>query len=100
MQRGGCVYMMTNPNNSTIYTGATSNLLKRVQEHKAKTYETSFTAKYNCIKLVYYQFFSTIEEAIAEEKRIKGGNRTQKENLITNINPEWKDMWAEIDKNW
>ena len=100
MQRGGCVYMMTNPNNSTIYTGVTSNLLKRVQEHKSKTYETSFTAKYNCIKLVYYQFFSTIEEAIAEEKRIKGGNRTQKENLINNINPEWNDMWAELDKNW
>ena len=93
MQRGGCVYMMTNPNNSTIYTGVTSNLLKRVQEHKTKTYETSFTAKYNCIKLVYYQFFSTIEEAIAEEKRIKGGNRTQKENLINNINPEWNDLY-------
>ena len=100
MQRGGSVYMMASVNNNVIYTGVTSNLLKRVQEHKTKTYETSFTAKYNCIKLVYYQFFSTIEEAIAEEKRIKGGNRTQKENLINNINPEWNDMWAELDKNW
>ena len=96
MQRGGCICMMSSPNNNTIHTGVTSNLLKRVQEHKAKTHELSFTAKYNCIKSGYYPFFSTIEEAIAEEKRIKGENRKQKENLIHDINPEWKDMWFEL----
>ncbi|MFP5041474.1 GIY-YIG nuclease family protein [Parasediminibacterium sp. JCM 36343] len=56
MQRGGCVYMMANHTNSTIYIGVSSNLIKRVQEHKSKTYEHGFTSKYNCTKLVYYQF--------------------------------------------
>ena len=100
MQRGGCVYLMASLNNKAIYTGVTSNLLRRVQEHKNKTYETSFTTKYNCIKLVYYHFFSTVEEAIAEEKRLKGGSRTQKETLINILNQEWKDLWTELEKEW
>ena len=100
MQRGGAVYMMTSLNNNVIYTGVTSNLLRRVQQHKSKTYEKSFTAKYNCIKLVYFNFFSSIEEAIAEEKRIKGGNRIQKENLIKSINPYWNDLLDNLEKEW
>jgi predicted GIY-YIG superfamily endonuclease len=54
------------------------------------------TAKYNCVNLVYYKWFETIKEAIAEEKRIKGGNRKKKEEMINGMNPEWKDLYEEI----
>jgi len=96
--KGGCIYIMSNKNNTTLYTGVTSNLVQRVIEHKEKRYPNSFTAKYNCTKLVYYQCFYSIEEAIAAEKRIKGGSRTDKEKLIRQINPEWNDLWEEIAK--
>lgn len=98
MQRGGYVYIMANINNTVLYTGVTSNLIARVHEHKTSAYPNSFTSKYNCIKVVYYKGFSSIEEAIAEEKRIKAGNRRQKENLISQINPQWNDLWDEIEK--
>ena len=58
-------------------------------------YPTSFSAKYNCVKLVYYRRFESIVEAITEEKRIKGGSRKKKEDLINGINPEWKDLYDE-----
>jgi putative endonuclease len=99
MQRGGTVYILTNIHNNVFYTGVTSNLIARIQEHRDKVYPDSFTAKYNVCKLVYYQSFPTIEEAIAEEKRIKGGNRKQKINLINSMNPEWKDLWEDV-KHW
>jgi putative endonuclease len=62
-------------------------------------YPKSFTAKYGCCVLVYYNAFNRIEEAIAEEKRIKGGSRSKKLRLIENMNPEWEDLWNEI-KDW
>jgi putative endonuclease len=98
MKRGGCVYMMSSPNKNALYTGVTSDLQKRVVEHKDKIYPFSFTARYNCVKLVYYNNFLTIEEAILEEKRIKGGSRKQKEALIYSINPEWRDLWEEVEQ--
>ena len=73
MKRGGCVYIMTNINNTTLYTGVTSNLLNRIWQHKNFIYPNSFTAKYKCVKLVYFEFYSRIEEAIAFEKKIKAG---------------------------
>lgn len=99
MTKGGSVYMMCNLNNTTIYTGVTSDLVSRVLQHKNKVNPNSFTATYNCVKLVYYCFYETIEAAIEEEKRIKGGNRKQKEMLIINMNPQRNDLWEEI-KNW
>ena len=93
---GGYVYIMCSLNNSTLYTGVTSNLPSRVYQHKMKMHPNSFTAKYNCIKLVYYQRFETIMEAITEEKRIKGGSRKQKETLINSMNPEWKDLYEQV----
>ena len=99
MERGGCVYIMTNKRNGTLYVGVTSRLVQRVQEHRMCMYPKSFTTKYGCHTLVYYHAFSRIEEAIAEEKRIKGGNRADKLKLIESINPEWKDLWDEI-KEW
>ena len=95
-QLGGWVYMMCNINHSTLYVGVTSNIASRVYEHKDKIYPKSFSAKYNCIKLVYYRRFELIIEAIAEEKRLKGGNRKKKEALINHMNPDWKDLYDEI----
>jgi putative endonuclease len=91
--RGGCVYIMTNMTHSVLYTGVTSDIIGRVWDHKNKTYPKSFTAKYNCDKLVYYFFYAHIEEAIAAEKAIKGGSREYKKQLVHSINPEWKDLY-------
>jgi putative endonuclease len=93
---GGHVYIMCSMNNTTLYVGVTSNLPARMAQHKEKIYPNSFTAKYNCIKLVYYNWFDTILEAIAEEKRIKGGSRKKKEALINSMNPEWKDLYEQV----
>ena len=93
MERGGCVYIMTNVSNTVLYIGVTSNLFSRVTEHKEKIYPTSFTAKYNCNKLVYYLFYPTIEEAIASEKSVKKWNRDWKIALIIKDNPKWLDLY-------
>ena len=98
MTKGGTVYIMTNVLHSVLYTGVTSDLIMRVQEHKTKAHPESFTARYNVVILVYYNSFSTIEEAILEEKRIKAGSRKQKCLLINSINPEWKDLWEEVGR--
>ena len=92
-QRGGCVYITTNKLHTVLYTGVTSDLIGRVWDHKNKRYPNSYTAKYNCDKLVYYFFYSRIEEAIATEKAIKGGSRKSKMQLVNSINPEWKDLY-------
>jgi len=97
MERGGCVYIMTNMYNGILYTGVTSDLRSRVWEHKNNYYPTSFTSKYKCYKLVYYNFFSSIEEAIDEEKRIKAGNRKSKIKLIESINAQFLDLYDELD---
>jgi putative endonuclease len=85
------VYFMTNKNNTVIYVGVTSDLLKRVYQHKTKTYK-GFTAKYNCDKLIYFEEFDAINLAIAREKQLKSGNRKRKERLINAENPEWNDL--------
>ncbi len=85
------VYFMANKNNTVIYIGVTGNLLKRVYQHKTKTYK-GFTSKYNCDKLVYFEEFMDINEAISREKQLKSGNRKRKEQLITTINPNWNDL--------
>ena len=82
---------MTNKNNTVIYIGVTSDLLKRVYQHKTKTYK-GFTAKYNCDKLIYFEEFDDINLAIAREKQLKSGNRERKERLINAENPEWNDL--------
>lgn len=99
MERGGSVYILTNVNNTVLYTGVTSDLLSRVMEHREKAYPRSFTARYNICKLVYYENFHFIEEAIIREKQIKAGSRKAKIKLIHSTNPEWKDLFEDI-KNW
>jgi len=98
MEKAGYVYIMTNPKNTVLYTGATSGIANRVCEHRLKIHPESFTARYNCVKLVYYQRFDTIKDAILEEKRIKGGSRQQKENLINAMNPAWKDLFPQVQR--
>jgi putative endonuclease len=96
MQRGGAVYIMTNKTHTTLYTGVTSNLKKRIYDHRHKTISGSFTAKYQINKLVYYEGFHFIQEAIGREKQIKAGSRKKKVELINSINPEWKDLYNEV----
>jgi putative endonuclease len=88
----GFVYIMTNQNNTVLYTGVTSDLNDRVLKHKSKKYPNSFTAKYNVDKLVYFEELETIGEAIHREKLIKGGSRNKKIELIKSLNPEWIDL--------
>jgi putative endonuclease len=97
MERGGCVYILTNKSHTVLYTGVTSELYFRIKEHKEKYYPDSFTAKYNCSILLYYEQFSSIEEAIAKEKQIKNWKREWKINLINSINPEWKDLFYDLE---
>lgn len=96
MESGGCVYIITNKNRTTLYTGVTSDLYTRIHQHKTHFFANSFASKYNCEYLVYYQFYPLIEEAIAFEKKIKAGSRTKKEALINSINPQWKDLFDEL----
>jgi len=96
VERGGAVYILTNKYNKVLYTGVTSDLKIRVFEHKEKKYPKSFTGKYNLNKLVYYHAFYSIEEAIAEEKRIKGGSRKSKVKLIESLNPKWEDLTGQL----
>lgn len=81
------VYILTNKNNTVLYTGVTDNLVRRVFEHKEKLIE-GFTKKYNCINLVWYEQHVDSLNAIAREKQIKGGSRKKKENLINQMNPQ------------
>ena len=92
----GFIYIMTNKNNTTVYTGVTSDLPRRVIEHKNKYNSASFTARYNLNKLVYWEAFQEIGDAITREKQIKGGSRADKEKLINSINPNWNDLYEEI----
>ena len=97
--KGGFVYIITNKHHTVLYTGVTSDLVVRIQEHKEKKYPKSFSARYNAYKLVYYAFFESIEAAIEEEKRIKAGSRKAKVYLIEAMNPGWNDLSEEI-KEW
>jgi len=94
-QKGGFVYLLTNKNHTVLYTGVTSNLVKRAGEHKEHKFR-GFTHKYNAEKLVYYEFFPTIQDAIEKEKIIKGGSRQRKIDLINSLNPDWEDLYYKI----
>ena len=92
---GGYVYIITNAINNVYYIGVTSDLYTRVLKHKNKIYLNSFTAKYNCKKLVWFEMQPTIMEAIGREKQLKKWNRQWKINLIEKTNPDWIDLFNE-----
>ena len=89
------VYIMTNSRNTVLYTGVTNDLKRRVYEHKEKLV-SGFTRKYNITKLVYYEVFKDIENAILREKQIKAGSRQRKIDLISGMNEEWRDLYEEL----
>lgn len=86
---------MTNARNTVLYVGVTNDLARRVYQHKEKLAK-GFTSKYNISKLVYYEVLGGAEEAIAREKKLKGGSRQGKIDLINGLNPAWKDLYPEI----
>jgi putative endonuclease len=91
------VYITTNKNNTVLYTGVTNNLLRRMEEHKNKINPKSFSARYNIEKLVWFENYTDIGEAIAREKQLKAGPRKKKIQLIEELNPEWKDLTDELE---
>ncbi|WP_130736653.1 GIY-YIG nuclease family protein [Flavobacterium sp. J27] len=93
----GFVYIVTNKNNTTLYIGVTSNLPKRILQHIEKRYENSFSSRYNLNKLVYFEHFQQIGDAIAREKQLKAGSRATKIGLIEKMNPDWNDLFSEIE---
>jgi len=94
------VYLMANKSNRVVYTGVTSNLLRRVAEHKRKRIR-GFTEKYNVTKLVYFEETQDVSAAISREKQIKKWCREKKDRLIEDMNPDWEDLaerlWAGVD---
>jgi putative endonuclease len=86
---------MTNSKHSTLYTGVSGDLKKRVWQHKEKLVE-SFTKRYHVDMLVYYESSNSVESAINREKQIKAGSRLKKIDLISKMNPEWRDLYEEL----
>lgn len=95
MDRQYYVYIMTNKNNAVLYTGVTNDLKRRIYEHREKLIE-GFTKKYNINKLVYYEAFGDINNAILREKQIKGGSRDKKIKLVKAMNNSWLDLYDKI----
>ncbi len=94
-QKQPAVYIVTNQQNGTLYTGVTSNLIKRVYEHKNGLID-GFTKNHDCKKLVYYEIHETMESAIAREKQIKKYARKKKLKLIEAVNLQWADLYSGI----
>ena len=95
MERQPCVYMMASQRNGTLYIGVTSNLIKRIWEHKTNVVE-GFTKKYGIHLLVWYEVHETMGSAIQKEKALKKWQREWKMDLIESFNPEWKDLYKTI----
>jgi len=95
MNKQPAVYIVTNKINGTLYTGVTSNLVNRIWQHKNKVTK-GFSSKYALKSLVYFELCDDMYEAITREKQIKAGSRQMKLKLISGINPEWKDLYADI----
>ena len=91
----GYIYILFNQRNGTLYVGVTSDLVRRIYEHKNKMVD-GFTKEYNVDKLGYYEVYDDIVSAIEREKQIKGGSRKKKLDLIESLNPEWTDLYEAI----
>lgn len=89
------VYILTNKRNTVLYTGMTNDLARRVEQHKSHLVK-GFAKRYNVDKLLYYETYSDVQEAITREKQIKAGNRKRKIMLVESINAEWKDLVEEL----
>jgi len=96
MERQPCVYMLANKQNGTLYVGVTSNLCKRVWEHKSDLVE-GFTKKYKVHTLVWYELHTNMESAIKREKALKKWRRQWKLEIIESINPDWNDLFEKLN---
>jgi putative endonuclease len=97
MKHGGLVYILTNAHHTVFYTGVTADPSSRIREHRMKFFPKSFTTRYNISKLVYYEVYPRIEEAIDREKQIKKYSRKKKFELILKMNSEWRDLFEDIN---
>ncbi|MBG8553111.1 GIY-YIG nuclease family protein [Hymenobacter guriensis] len=94
------VYLVTNPKRTVLYTGITNDLTRRLDEHIAQEGRPStFAGRYFCNLLMHWEAFQDVQQAIAREKEIKGWRREKKEALINAVNPEWRDLTAEITED-
>jgi len=93
----GFIYIVTNYTNSTLYVGVTSDLHLRIKQYKNKQHPDSFSARYNLNKLVYFESFQMIEDAIIREKQLKAGSRIKKVQLIESLNLEWNDLYYNLE---
>jgi len=91
----GYIYIMSNKKDGTLYVGVTSDLIKRVYEHKSGFVE-GFTKKYNLKTLVYYEVYEDIVTAIEREKQLKAGSRSKKTGLINTMNENWDDLYERL----
>ncbi len=91
MTKGGYVYILCSANRRVLYTGVTSDLATRLEQHRSGEGK-GFTARYRVNRLVYYEWFDSIEHAITREKQIKAGSRKKKVALIEGMNPQWRDL--------
>jgi len=89
------IYIITNKNNTVLYTGVTNDLIKRVYQHKNKIVK-GFSKRYNLEKLIYYEIFDDPYNAISREKQLKGGSRQDKIDLIDGLNPDWEDLYERL----
>ena len=92
------VYIMSNQFDQVLYTGVTNDLIRRVEQHQAGK-GARFTSRYNLTKLVYYEVFDYVEDAILREKQIKGGSRQNKIDLVNGMNPDWNDLYDEMQRD-
>lgn len=95
MTKQPAVYLVTNRPNGTLYTGVTSNLAARIWQHRNKTI-SGFASRYNLTRLVYFECFEDMYNAITREKQIKAGSRAAKIRLIETSNPNWNDLYESI----
>ena len=95
MAKKGYVYILTSRRNGTLYVGVTSDLVKRIEEHRLKLVD-GFTEKYEITTLVYFETFEDIRDAIIRERQIKEWKRKWKTELIQSVNPYWHDLYEKI----
>jgi putative endonuclease len=95
MERQPCVYILASGRNGTLYTGVTSDLVKRTWEHREHAVDR-FTKRYDVTRLVWYELHAVMETAIHREKGINKWNRAWKLHLIDGMNPSWRDLWPDI----
>ncbi|MBU6141222.1 MAG: GIY-YIG nuclease family protein [Proteobacteria bacterium] len=94
-QKQPAIYIVASKRNGTLYTGVTSDLARRIFEHKNHL-NSGFTKKYHCELLVYYEVFEDMRNAIEREKQIKAGSREKKIRLIESVNPDWRDLYQSV----